>query len=116
MGLLLAAAAAHGPGTPRQPGILVAAELVSPTPATTLLDCAAGESGGDIELLFERITTDPDPDEMRRLLSRGAQRTVSFEWNAESGELSYGASAPFTPPASRGATPWRKAPASCESH
>lgn len=115
MGLLLAAAAAHGPGAPREPGILVAAELIARTPAATLLDCAAEAFREPIELRFERITTDPDPDEMRRLLSRGAQRTISFEWDAESGELSYGASAPFTPPAIRGAVAWRRAPASCVS-
>lgn len=113
--LLLAAAAAHTPATPRQPGVLVATELLQTVPATTLLECAADESPGSLELRFERITTDPDPDEMRRLMSRGAQRIVAFEWDSESGELSYGASAPFTLPAIRRGVTWPHSLTSCES-
>jgi len=113
-GLLLAAADAHGPGLPREPGILVAAELLPAAPGIALLDCGPGDSGERIELRFERITVDPAPDEMR-LLSRGAHNTVAFEWNSETGELTYDTRATFTPPAPHGAAASSRRLASCVS-
>jgi hypothetical protein len=114
-GLLLAAVDAHAPDSAREPTILVAAELVPETPRIAL-ECAAVAARESVELRFERIATEPSPDEMRRLLTRGAQRTVVFEWNSDTGELTYGAAPEFTLPASRGAAASTRFRASCGSH
>jgi hypothetical protein len=114
-GLLFAATVAHAPATVRASGILVAAELVPTDPQIRLLECSLADSPRREELRFERITAEPEPEEMRRLLSRGAQRTVDFEWNDDSGELTYDTPAAFTPPADHGAAASSPASASCVS-
>ena len=112
-GLLLAAAAARAPASPHPPAIRVATELLPEPPQVVLMDCDAGEARQDLELHFERITADPDRDEMRRLLSRGAQRTVVFDWDPDTGELSYGPSPVLTPPVARGAAASSRSQARC---
>jgi hypothetical protein len=112
-GLLLAAARGPGALTPRK--VFIAEELLPESPGIALLDCAADAPSERVELRFERIAADPDPDEMRRLLNRGAHRTVAFEWNSATGELAYGAPVTFTPPADRGAAPSYPVRASCVS-
>lgn len=114
-GLFFAVGDARAPGAPRRDGVLVATELLPGIPEIALLDCAANEATQRVELRFERITTDPDADEMRQLLGRGVQRTVDFEWNAETGELAYAARAAFMPQAVRGVAISYPTPASCES-
>ncbi len=114
-GMALAATDAQAPPAPRETGLRTAGELIDAARAVQLLDCPAGESAKRIELRFERITTDPDADELRRLLSRGAQRTVEFEWNAESGELTFRAPVAFTLPEDHGAAASLLAQARCES-
>jgi len=75
-------------------------------------DCSAALQR--VELRFERITTDPDAEEMRAFMSRGAQRTVVFDWNPATGELSFSPRAGFTRPAADGSAPSRLATAGCE--
>ena len=115
VGLVLAAADARDPAAQGQRGIRVAAELLPPTRPMALLDCAADESILPVELRFERITADPDADEMRMLLSHGMRRAVEFDWNADTGELGYAPRALLTLPAAPAAAASARAPASCVS-
>ena len=78
------------------------------------LDCAAADLQR-VELRFERITTDPDAEEMRAFMSRGNQRAVVFDWNPATGELSFSPRAEFTRPATHGPAPSVLAMAGCES-
>jgi hypothetical protein len=79
--------------------MLVASELVPDAGQIALLDCDAPVAGESLELKFELITTDPDPDELRRLLSRDGTRVVVFEWDPATGELAYDVAPRLTPQA-----------------
>jgi hypothetical protein len=68
-----------------------------------------------VELRFERITTDPDADAMRGFMSRGAQRSVVFDWDPATGELSFSPRGEFTRPAAHGSALSGLATAGCES-
>jgi hypothetical protein len=99
VGALLAASDARAPAAARAPGVLVDAELAPRSAEITLLDCSAADDLPREELRFERIDTDLDGAELRRLLSRHGQRMVGFAWDAATGELSYDARTELMPPA-----------------
>jgi hypothetical protein len=115
VGSVLTAADARAPGAQRERGIRVAAELLPQSPPIAFLGCAADESVLRVELRFERITSDPDADEMRLLLSHGMRRAVEFDWNSDTGELGYAPRALLTLPAAPAAAASPQAPASCVS-
>ncbi|HLA70107.1 MAG TPA: hypothetical protein VK624_01270 [Steroidobacteraceae bacterium] len=100
-GALFATNDARAPVAPREWGI------------ANEFDCSADLQR--VELRFERITTDPDPEEMRAFMSRGSQRAVVFEWNPATSELSFSVRAEFTHPAAHGPAPSRLTTAGCES-
>jgi hypothetical protein len=100
-GLLLPVPHARAPAA-HEPGLLAAAELAPPWRAAMPLDCNAEAVPRRPDLRFERITSDPDADEMRELMSRGGQRIVAFEWDDGTGELGYSARPALTSPAVAG--------------
>jgi hypothetical protein len=113
-GLVLGATDAHAPASTTG-GMLVAAEFTAAAPLQVVRECALTTPDERMELRFEIITDEPDPDEVRRLVSRAGQGSVGYAWNPDTGELEYGARPVFTLPAMPGASASPPSTASCES-
>jgi hypothetical protein len=81
----------------------------------TPLACSGERDAARDELRFERIDTDLDAAEMRRLLSRRGQRMVGFDWDAGTGELFYAAHTELTAPALPSVAAYSRVVGSCVS-
>jgi hypothetical protein len=82
------------------------------------LDCLYAAVDEPSELRFEMISADSEQDSEAAMLAAGANRLVSFQWNAGTGELSYtarAASAAITLPGAPVTAAAVQTTSSCES-
>jgi hypothetical protein len=83
---MLATSQAGRVGEDGSGALWIAPELIKhPLP---VLECTQATEPQALELQFEMIEMGEDP-QLPRLAAAGARRTVAFEWNAATGELSF---------------------------
>ena len=112
---MFTATAARAPGADHVLGLVTAADLRGGDSSALRVSCADLASVRHVELLFETVTADPDPEVMRDLMTHGARRAVDFDWNSATGELSYRPRAELMLPAGRASAKADLSTASCES-
>jgi hypothetical protein len=89
---LVAASQAGRVGEDGSGAMWIAPELIQAPAALT--ECSQTSEPHDLELVFEAIELGEAELDLPRLAATGARRTVAFEWNPATGELSFSGTVP----------------------
>jgi hypothetical protein len=89
---LVAASQAGRVGEDGSGAMWIAPELIQPPAA--LADCSHTSEPHDLELVFEAIELGETELDLSRLAAAGSRRSVAFEWNPATGELSFSGTVP----------------------